>query len=46
VVMAWKYGDVFVIVLNQNTAVKTAVNLGALRSLETVPKNHVQVRLG
>jgi hypothetical protein len=45
VVMEWKYGDVFVIILNQNMAVKTAVVLGTRLSLEIVAENHVQVRL-
>jgi hypothetical protein len=45
VVMEWKYGDVFVIILSQNTAVITAVVLGTLLSLETVAEHHVQVRL-
>jgi hypothetical protein len=45
VVMEWKYGDVFVIILSQNTAVITAVVLGTRLSLETVAENHVRVRL-
>ena len=45
VVMEWKYGDVFVIILSQNTADITAVVLGTLLSLETVAEHHVQVRL-
>jgi hypothetical protein len=43
VVMEWKYGDVFVIILNQNTAVITVVVLGTRPCLETVAENHVQV---
>jgi hypothetical protein len=44
-VMEWKYGDVFVTIQNQNTAVRTAVGLETQLSLETVAENHVQVRL-
>ena len=45
VVMAWKYGDVFVIILKQNTAVITALVLETPLSLETVAENHVHVSL-
>ena len=41
--MAWKYGDVLVIILNQNTAVVTAVDLGSHLSTETAAEHHVQV---
>ena len=41
-VMEWKYGDDFVIILNQNTAVITAVDL-AETVAETVAESHVQV---
>jgi hypothetical protein len=43
--MEWKYGDVFVIILNQNTAVITAVVLGTRLILETAAESHVQVRV-
>jgi hypothetical protein len=39
VVLAWKYGDVLVIILNRNTAVITAVVLETRLSLETVAEN-------
>ena len=42
-VMEWKYGDDFVVILNQNTAVITAVDLGIRLSFETVAESHVQV---
>jgi hypothetical protein len=37
--MEWKYGDVFVIIQNQNTAVITAVVLGTRLSLETAAES-------
>jgi hypothetical protein len=43
--MEWKYGDVFVLILSQNTAVIIAGVLETQLSLETAAENHVQVRL-
>ena len=42
--MVWKYGDVLVIIPNQNTVVVTAVDLGSQLSIETVAEHRVQVR--
>ena len=43
VVMEWKYGDVLVIIQNQNTVVVTAVDWGNQNILENVANNCVQV---
>jgi hypothetical protein len=45
VAMAWKYGDVFVIILNQGTTVVTAVNWESRLNLETVAEHHAQVSI-
>ena len=45
VVMVWKYGDVLVVILNQNTTVVTAVDWESRLSSGTAVEHRVQVRL-
>ena len=44
-VREWKYGNVLVIIQNQNTEAVTAVNLGIQSNLQNVSKNYVQVKI-
>ena len=45
VVMTWKYGDVLVAILNQNSTVVTAVDWESRLSSGTAAEHRVQVRL-